>query len=396
MVSYGHGEGPLIEVSKVGKRYQKLSEYSTLLRSVLPWTRPRRTEHWALRDLNFRVESGELVGVIGHNGAGKTTLLRLLAGVTAPTCGDVRVVGRIAPLISIGVGFHQELTGRENVHINGMLLGLSARETAERFDSIVDFAEMWDFIDTPVKFYSSGMTLRLGFGVVTHIDPTILLVDEILAVGDAGFQLKCLNRLSQFRDDGAAILMVSHALTQVRELCSRVILIRHGVAEFDGDPETAISLHETLADSAPGADTHDLGAVEIVDVRFVDVSGEVEEPCFEYEQPVDVVMRLRFTRAVEDPQIRVGIRSAEAGFVGVNATEAGTRWRCFAEGEECEMRVSFAARIAGGRYKLAFAVRERDGGGILGRYDGPWLRVANRQGVSGIADLSTTVSLGRL
>lgn len=384
----------MIELVRVGKRYQKLSEDATLLRSILPWTRPRRTEHWALRNLNFKVEPGELVGVIGHNGAGKTTLLRLLAGVTAPTCGDVRVIGRIAPLISIGVGFHQELTGRENVHINGMLLGLSNREVAERFDSIVDFAEMWDFIDTPVKFYSTGMTLRLGFGVITHINPTILLVDEILAVGDAGFQLKCLDRLGRFRDDGAAILMVSHALHQVRALCSRVILIRHGVVEFDGDPETAINLHETLADSSARTNSHDLGAVEFLDVHFV--GADTDEPCYEYDQPVEVSVRMRFTRPVEDPQIRVGIRTADRDFVGVNATEPGSLWRRFADGEECEMRVTFTTRLAGGRYKLAFAVRERDGDGILGRYDGPRLRVAERQGVSGVADLATGVSLERL
>lgn len=384
----------VIELKGVAKRYRRLSENSMLLKSVLPWTRPQRTELWALRDLDFAVKPGELVGVIGHNGAGKTTLLRLLAGVTAPTRGDVRVIGRIAPLISIGVGFHQEMTGRENVQINGMLLGLTARQVAERFDSIVDFAEMWDFIDTPVKFYSTGMTLRLGFGVVTHIDPTILLVDEILAVGDAGFQLKCFDRLRQFQNDGAAIVMVSHALYQIRALCSRTTLIRHGVVEFDGDTETAISMHETLRDSASGTMANDMGAVEIHDVRLVEAEGGDRR--YGYDEPVEVRLRMRFRRPVDDPQISVGILTGDGTFGGFNVTEPGTRWRRFAEAEECDVRITFRSRLAGGDYKLAFEVRERDGGVILGRHQGPQLGIAEREGISGMVDLMAAVSLDPL
>jgi ABC-2 type transport system ATP-binding protein len=238
------------------------------------------------------------------------------------------------------------------------------------------------------------MGLRLGFGVVTHIDPTILLVDEILAVGDASFQLKCLDRLRQFQDDGATILMVSHALHQVRSLCSRTILIRHGVIEFDGDTETAINMHEILADSATGTRINDMDAVEIVDVHLV--GAETEEPRYEFDQPVEVALRMRFTRPVDDPQIRVGIRTGDGGFGGVNVTEPGSRWRRFAEGEECDVRITFNACVAGGRYKLAFEVCERDGGGILGRYDGPRLSVAERQGISGLADIGAEVSLERL
>jgi ABC-2 type transport system ATP-binding protein len=384
---------PVIEISGVSKRYVKLADNAMLLRSIVPWTRPARTEHWALKALDFTVEPGELVGVIGHNGAGKTTLLRLLAGVTSPTRGRVLVRGRIAPLISVGVGFHEEMTGRENVLINGMLLGLSARQVHERFDSIVDFAELWKFIDTPVKFYSSGMSLRLGFAVVTHIDPSILLVDEILAVGDASFQLKCFDRLRQFQDDGAAILVVSHALHQIRTLCDRAILLRHGALEWDGDVEGAINKHEALGDSAAGTSEHEFGAVEFVEVRYPNDVGSVRE--YLYDETAEIALRLRFTRAVSDPQLIVGLLTDTGSFGGFNATPAGDRWRTFAEGEECEARVAFPVRLGGGRYRLVFEVREADGGRILGRHQGPALQVSARPGISGLVGLETAVSVAR-
>src|SRR5690348_14860236 len=164
-----------------------------LLRSIMPFTRPQQTDYWALRDLSFDVERGETLGVIGRNGAGKTTMLRLLAGVTRPTEGRVEIHGRVAPLITVNVGFHPEMSGRENVFVNGILLGLTKRQVERRFEEIAEFAELGSFIDTPVKFYSSGMLMRLGFSVVAHVDAEILLVDEILAVGDTAFQIKCFD-----------------------------------------------------------------------------------------------------------------------------------------------------------------------------------------------------------
>lgn len=384
----------LIELRGASKRYRKLEDDAMLLRSILPWTRPRREEMWALRDLELTVNSGEILGVIGHNGAGKTTLLRLLAGVTSPTTGRVRVTGRIAPLISLGVGFHDEMSGRENAMVNGMLLGLTAQEVAERFDSIVDFAELGDFIDTPVKFYSSGMVLRLGFAVVVHVEPTILLVDEILAVGDAGFQLKCFDRLREFQQQGAAILMVSHALHQIRQMCDRSILIRHGQIEFDGATEEAIALHETLADSAPGSMVEGGPAVEILDRWLAGANDEDHHVA--YDQQVELHMRLRFNRTIEDPQLVIGVLGAGGQFGGFNVTEPGQQWRTFSEGEECVVRIEFAARLGGGSYELASEIRERDGGRVLARFTGPRLTVASRPGVNGIVDLAATVTSERL
>ncbi len=196
-------------------------------RLVQPWRwRPRRTETWALRDLDLQIERGETVGVIGRNGSGKTTLLRLLSGVSAPTTGRLRVAGSIAPLIGVGVGFHPELTGRENVFVNGRLLGMSERQLRDRYDAIVDFSEIGDAIDMPVKYYSSGMFLRLGFSVAIHTDPEILLVDEILAVGDIAFQLKCLERMREVQARGTTIVVVTHNLHSLDQIAPRTVVLQ--------------------------------------------------------------------------------------------------------------------------------------------------------------------------
>src|SRR3954451_15459362 len=213
-----------IELRGVSKRYLKLDEQKALLRSVLPFSGTRHDELWALRGIDLDVKDGEIVGILGANGAGKTTLLRLLAGVSRPTEGRLRVRGHIGPLISVGVGFHPEMSGRENAVVNGMLLGLTAKQARERLDQIIEFAELEEFIDTPVKFYSSGMSMRLGFSVIMHTDPTVLLMDEILAVGDAGFHVKCFERFGELRAEGATIVMVSHSMHMLRQMCERGIV----------------------------------------------------------------------------------------------------------------------------------------------------------------------------
>jgi ABC-type polysaccharide/polyol phosphate transport system ATPase subunit len=383
-----------IELHGVGKRYRKLEQEAMLMRSVLPFARPAKRELWALRDLDLTVEPGEIVGVLGHNGAGKTTLLRLLAGVTSPTEGRVRVTGRIAPLISLGVGFHGEMSGRENVLVNGMLLGLSAEQVAERFDQIVEFAELWEFIDTPVKFYSTGMSMRLGFAVIIHIDPTILLVDEILAVGDASFQLKCFDRLRDFQQQGAAILMVSHQLHQVRQLCQRAVLIRHGRLQYDGDTEEAIALHEALADDDDETAAATAGAVEIVETRLVG-RGEADQ-LVQYDEPVELEAGLRFHRTVEDPVIVVSVRTSRHQLAGFNVTQPGQPWRTFKAGDEPRVRVAFKARLGGGCYEVTIAVRARDGGRVLARAAGPRITVGARDGVTGMADVDARLAVERL
>jgi lipopolysaccharide transport system ATP-binding protein len=198
---------------------------------------------WALRDINFEVRQGEVVGIIGKNGAGKSTLLKILSRITAPTSGQVKVKGRIASLLEVGTGFHPELTGRENIYLNGSILGMRRAEIDRKLDEIVDFSGVEKFIDTPVKRYSSGMYVRLAFAVAAHLEPEILVVDEVLAVGDAEFQKKCLGKMGEVAREGRTVLFVSHNMDMIRGLCERSILLNHGVIQVDGFSDEIIDLY---------------------------------------------------------------------------------------------------------------------------------------------------------
>ncbi|MEA2436599.1 MAG: lipopolysaccharide transport system ATP-binding protein, partial [Thermoleophilaceae bacterium] len=202
---------------------------------------PRREEFWALRDIGFEVARGETFGIVGHNGAGKSTLLKILSRVTPPTSGEIVLRGRVGALLEVGTGFHGELTGRENVYLNGAILGMKRDEIERKFDEIVEFAEVEQFIDTPVKRYSSGMYLRLAFSVAAHLEPEILIVDEVLSVGDLAFQEKCVNRMESVAGEGRTVLFVSHNLTAVRKLCPRSMLLSGGQKVMEGDTVDVIN-----------------------------------------------------------------------------------------------------------------------------------------------------------
>jgi len=201
---------------------------------------------WALRDVSFQVEQGEALGIVGHNGAGKTTILRILAGITAPTGGEVTIRGRLAALIEVGSGFHPELTGLENIDLHGAMLGMQKSEIRKKLDSIIEFSGVGQYIDMPVKRYSSGMYVRLGFSIAAHLDPDILLLDEVLAVGDAAFQSKCLECIAELRRTGRTIVFISHDLAAVYRLCSRALLFDHGCVVADGPPRQVIDQYQGL------------------------------------------------------------------------------------------------------------------------------------------------------
>jgi len=241
---------PILEVSDLGKRYiiQHETPHQGTLRDTLQqgarqlWRRLRgggrfeKEEFWALRDINFTVQPGEVVGIIGRNGAGKSTLLKCLSRITEPTCGRITLRGRVASLLEVGTGFHPELSGRENIYLNGSILGMTRAEIRKKFDEIVAFAEVEKFLDTPVKRYSSGMYVRLAFAVAAHLEPEILIVDEVLAVGDMQFQEKCLGKMQDVsRGQGRTVLFVSHNLGYVSQLCPRAILLDHGQIVADGE-----------------------------------------------------------------------------------------------------------------------------------------------------------------
>jgi ABC-type polysaccharide/polyol phosphate transport system ATPase subunit len=242
----------VINASKVYRRYSRRRQFSTLKsallsRSLIRDLRPDET-FAAVRDVTFSVPRGRTLGVIGRNGSGKSTLLKLVAGITKPTTGSVHVNGRISALIELGAGFHPEISGRENVFINGIMLGLSKREVTRRFDEIVEFAEMKDFIDAPVKTYSSGMYMRLGFAVAIHVDPDVLLVDEVLAVGDEGFTHKCLDKFAEFKRRGKTILLVTHALGLVERFCDDALWMDSGSLKAMGDPKRVVGAYITAVE----------------------------------------------------------------------------------------------------------------------------------------------------
>ncbi|HEV3485991.1 MAG TPA: ABC transporter ATP-binding protein [Vicinamibacterales bacterium] len=270
-----------VKFDRVSKRYRvrrpapvDASAFARLLRGRAV------QDFWAVRDVSFEVPHGQTLGVIGHNGAGKSTLLKLMSRITAPTAGEIILNGRVAALIEVGSGFHPELTGRENVFLNGAILGMRRREIAEKFDRIVEFAGVAPFIDVPVKWYSSGMYVRLGFAIAAHLEPDILLVDEVLAVGDAAFQLQCYDRLAELRHAGTTMLFISHDLLSIEKLCDRVVLMEQGRIVAEGAPHDVVLDYQRLA--ATRHVTQTLGAAperasaeaRIEGITFVDEAGQ--------------------------------------------------------------------------------------------------------------------------
>ena len=250
---------PAIELRNVSKIYRRYSgkQFSTLKsallqRSILRDLKPRETFP-ALTDVSFTVQKGSTYGVMGRNGSGKSTALKLVAGITKPTSGTVRVEGRISALIELGAGFHPEISGRENVFINGIMLGLTKREIQERFDEIVDFAELREFIDAPVKTYSSGMYMRLGFAVAINVNPDVLLVDEVLAVGDEGFTHKCLDKFAEFKRSNKTILLVTHSLNLIERFCDDALWLDEGRAMAHGDPKRVVGAYLTKVEEGEEA-----------------------------------------------------------------------------------------------------------------------------------------------
>ena len=261
---------------------------------AVPASDDTHEEFWALKDVNFEIQQGDRVGIIGRNGAGKSTLLKILSRITEPTSGRISIKGRVASLLEVGTGFHPELTGRENIFLNGAILGMSKAEIQKKFDEIVAFAEVERFLDTPVKRYSSGMYVRLAFAVAAHLEPEILIVDEVLAVGDAQFQKKCLGKMEKAGQDGRTILFISHNMRAVKKLCTRGILLDNGRLVFQGSVEKTIAHY--LDDSGQGKEQsdieHQIRAVKSDPVfRFNTIgltqSGK-ELQCVETDQPIMV------------------------------------------------------------------------------------------------------------
>jgi ABC-2 type transport system ATP-binding protein/lipopolysaccharide transport system ATP-binding protein len=297
-----------IEIEHLTKRYRLGEIASGNLREAIS-ARVRRLrgrtreelddemrEIWSLRDVSFDIEEGEAVGVIGRNGAGKSTLLKVLSRITEPTSGVTRTRGRVGSLLEVGTGFHPELTGRENVYLNGVILGMTRHDVAARFDEIVEFSGVGRFLDTPIKRYSSGMQLRLAFAVAAHLEPAIMVVDEVLAVGDAEFQRKCIGKMQDVEQAGRTVVFVSHDMDAIAKLCSRVVWLERGQVRLDGAPGPTIDAY--LADATPGAETLPdeglrAGPLRLFDIRAVDERGQrIERQHREFPFTVEVEYEL--------------------------------------------------------------------------------------------------------
>lgn len=391
---------PSVIVAGVSKRYVKYDDAPLLLTSALRMrARTSRSTLWALRDVDLTAEGGECVGVIGRNGSGKSTLLRLLAGVSAPTEGRVAVRGRVAPLISVGVGFHPELSGRENVYVNGLILGLTRPEIDRRFDEIVDFAEVEAFIDTPVKFYSSGMFVRLGFAVSVLAEPDVLLVDEVLAVGDLAFQMKCLDRMAEIRNAGTTVVLVSHNLNAVRRMCDRTIVLHGGIVRHNGDTPAAISLlHDLLGeqreidgDPMPGGETDGSDiAAEVVSMEVLGADGSASNHV-EAGTTARLRLELKFHRTVDNAIVGVTILN-EAGVQVYGESSPWDEGRRVEAGAKVVVEAEVAMELASGSYNIWLGVATPDGKSLVASRP-TLLYVNGRPRLRGIADLHARLRL---
>jgi len=325
-------------------------------------TRPRTQAFWALKDVNFEIRRGEVVGVIGRNGAGKSTLLKVLSRITEPSLGRVTLGGRVASLLEVGTGFHPELTGRENVYLNGSILGMSRAEIRRKFDEIVDFAGVERFIDTPVKRYSSGMQVRLAFSVAAHLEPEILVVDEVLAVGDAEFQRKCLGKMGEVSSrEGRTVLFVSHQLGMVSRLCPRAIVLSYGEVDFDGPTNAAIERHLASMADRRGDDERTLAGLENLEIAITRVetfsAGGQAIDQLPWDQPFQIRVALRIRGPLTGRMLGIAVDSHRGGRVTTWATELSILVTGGAERAEITLDVA-PNILAPGAYSLTVAVTE--------------------------------------
>jgi ABC-2 type transport system ATP-binding protein len=318
-------------------------------------------------------------------------MLRLLAGVSRPTRGSVLTRGRVAPLLSVGVGFHPEMTGRENIYVNGMLLGFGRERIRAVFDDIVEFAELGGFIDTPVKFYSSGMYMRLGFSVAIHVEPDVLLVDEVLAVGDVAFRQRGLDRMRAMQEAGTALLFVSHSLESVQMLCPRAICVHAGNIDFDGPTEDAIARYHTLLGSEGGGGEP---AVRIVGRALVDATG-ADARTVHQDDHLTYRATVRFEHPVESPQVIFRVVAPDSTVLYATRTAVGERWRSFAAGEEADVEIAFRPRFGGGgTFRVVVLVTDNDSSTtLLHDAEGLSFFVTPRPWVFGVADLDATITV---
>jgi lipopolysaccharide transport system ATP-binding protein len=408
-----------LRIEKVSKQYRIYERPGDRLKESLTRGLLRRhQEFWALRDVDFEIESGTTVGIVGPNGCGKSTLLQIISGTLASTHGDVWHEGRIAALLELGAGFDPEFTGVENVYMNASLLGLSRRETDSLFPAIERFAEIGPFLYQPVKTYSSGMYVRLAFAIAASVEPDILIIDEALAVGDAVFQHRCLRRINELHERGATVLFVSHDAAAVRALCSRAILLKAGSVIADGKPADVLNLYQKIimeraqayeaeagAQSSQPARTseslaavsyayrHGDGSAEIIGAELTDAARARVE-IVESGEPLTLRVVTRFNHDVNDPVIGFLIRNSHGIHAyGTNTKEQQIEFGAVRSGEVIEVTFAFGCWLGVDQYTISLAVHSGDGKAYDWLDAALFLKVTSMIVVEGIANLNASVTV---
>jgi ABC-type polysaccharide/polyol phosphate transport system ATPase subunit len=365
-----------IEAEKVSRRFRVYPHRNVTLKEAIVRRRHvRPTEIWAVRDVDLAIEPGESVAFIGRNGSGKTTLLRLIAGIFAPTSGRLEVGGTVGSLLELGAGFHPDFTGRENIYLSASIYGLGRSFVRERIDEIIAFSELEDFIDIPVRTYSSGMHMRLGFAVAAHIEADVLLLDEVFAVGDEAFQRKCVDRVLRFRDRGGTVCFVSHDAGAVERLCERAVLLRHGRVEHDGATSEALRRYHALlaAEEAPaevgaGLSEWGSGEVRVEEVRIEDVDGRPAEQLASGD-PMTIRVRLVVETPVPAPRLSLELRASGGSLLGASAVDLGRLGWPSDRGEHAFRFSVERLPLAGGDFQVGITLTDSSGSKRYHRLD---------------------------
>ena len=374
---------PAITIENLGKRYTIGHQRANgdgmrhaiegAMRAPLAWLRSRRqkklqqVDFWALKDVSFQIKQGEVVGIIGRNGAGKSTLLKILSRITVPTEGRIRIDGRIASLLEVGTGFHQELTGRENIFLNGAILGMTRAEIIRKFDEIVEFSEIEEFLDTPVKRYSSGMYVRLAFAVAAHLEPEILIVDEVLAVGDAAFQKKCLGKMGSFAQSGRTVLFVSHNMEAVRSLCQRGVWLKDGRLHKDGKADEIVedyfnSISNELSFSCANPD---YGLI----IQKVVLRNDRGEESSQFRPGEDLIVEINYDaqKRLEQPYVVLGVQGINGSCFTANMLLDGHRPEALAGTGKLACRFK-SLPLFPQSYSVKMSVRTKNGNDMIINY----------------------------
>ncbi|MGH9613400.1 MAG: ABC transporter ATP-binding protein [Bryobacteraceae bacterium] len=397
----------MISVQNVSKRYYLYKSPAGRVRSLLPFQEPRpESEFWALRNVSFRVEKGEVFAIMGPNGCGKSTLLQIISGILEPTSGRVLRSGRVAALLELGAGFNPEFTGRENVYLNGEIMGLSRGEIERAFPKIENFAEIGKFIERPVKEYSSGMYVRLAFSTAIHVDPEILIVDEALAVGDAVFAARCIRKFEELRERKMTVLLVSHDLGLVKRLADRAVFMLNGEVRTEGSPKDAVNRYvgfvleregtrspeEAAANALSSSFRHGDGASRVIDVKILNGA---EQECYAFQRGEAMKIRIRalFYQTVQSPVIGILIRNRLGMDVfGTNSRIEQTDFGEVLAAQELEVEFALDCLLTRQEYTLTVATQYWNGLSQDWLDDTVSFRVVDAKDVAGVLHLETRVT----